>query len=148
MCALLGDLAIVAKREILRPGYVEENLQAVFISQIEKPFRGVVIDANAVGPELPHLSEVFGGLLAAGEELAGAIGGEGAVGDAFDVELFVAEAEEFSVPADAVGGRIDNALPAAAGGGGSDGSRGRLRFSYEHGRRHTETFFLSDSIFV
>jgi hypothetical protein len=114
-----GDIFVVDEREIFWPGDVEENLQAVLIGQIAKPFRRVMVNAEAIGPQLAHLSKVAGGLLAIGEKLAGAIGGKGAVGDALDVEFLVAEPEKLAIAANAVGGRLDPPLPAAVADGRS-----------------------------
>jgi len=46
------------------------------------------------------LREVGGGLFGRSERLAGGIQGEGSVRNAFDVELFPAEAKKLSVNAD------------------------------------------------
>src|SRR5688572_13021930 len=109
---LLGHLGVINERQVLRPADVEENLDAHLSRQLKEPVRRDVVDPDAVPAHRQDLLEVLARLTAGGEVMAVGVGREGAVRDAFNVELLVAEPEELPVAADAVGRRVDDALAA------------------------------------
>jgi hypothetical protein len=83
---------------------------AEFGAEVEEPARRDLVVADEVDSRLDHEIEVGGGFGGSSEMLALGIGGERAVGGAFDEKLFVAFEEEFRAHADGQqithGGRI------------------------------------------
>src|SRR4051812_14387118 len=110
----LGELRIVDERKILGPGDVEEDLQAVLLGEIEKPFRRRVIDANAVAAEVNDLLKIALGLSGRRKRIAVGVRLERAVGNALHIELLITQAEEFAIAADTIGHRFGAALAPAA----------------------------------
>ncbi len=107
---LVADFSIVEKFEVFGPGDRDEGADAAFGAEVEEPARGDIVDADEVDARLDHEVEIGGGLGGSSEMLALGIGGERAVGGAFDEKLFVAFEEKFRAHAHgqqiAHGGRI------------------------------------------
>src|SRR5690349_19967670 len=82
----LRQFSIPDERQVLRPGDVEENLQAMLKRQIEKPLRRRVIDARAVAAQLRDLLEILLGLLWRRKRIAIRVRFERAVRNALHVK--------------------------------------------------------------
>jgi hypothetical protein len=105
-------LRVADEREVLGPGDVQEDLQPELLGHVQEPLRRHVVDADAVGAEGGELLEVPPDLVALRQRQPFTAGGEGAVGDALDVELLGPQAEELAVPPDPVRHRLGASLPA------------------------------------
>ena len=79
------------------PGNVDEDLEILRGSKIEKPFGRDLVNADDVCAEFADLREVRGCLFGRGKQLAGGIGGEGAVTNASDAKFLFAEPEKFAI---------------------------------------------------
>ena len=79
------------------PGNVDKDFEILRDGEVEKPFRGNVINADDVRAEFANLSEVSGRLLGRCEQLAGSIGSEWPISNAPGVKFLFAEPEKFAI---------------------------------------------------
>jgi len=79
------------------PRNVDKDLEILRRCEIEKPFRGDVVNADDVCAEFANLGEVRRGLFGRRKELAGGVGRERTVGNTVDGKLLFAEPEEFAI---------------------------------------------------
>src|SRR5438477_9925397 len=91
--------------QMLGPGNIHQQFQAVFGCQIEKPFGRDIIEPQEVGAQFPDLIQIARGLLWRRESAGLRLGSKRAVGDAFEEKLFLPNPEELAVHCDARGER-------------------------------------------
>ena len=94
-------LSAVEETEVLAPGDVHEDADALFIGQPKEPVGRGVIGADGVDADGRHAGEVVEYAPGVGELFAVGVGGEGAVGDAVDAQPSAVAGEELSVHAQA-----------------------------------------------
>ena len=97
---------------MLFPRQRNQHAQPGGAASIEKPKRRGVINSHHVQADLAYLGEITLDLFRPAKIMTFGVGREGTVSDAFDVEFFFAEPEEFSVAADPVGDDAVLPLPA------------------------------------
>lgn len=86
----------IKKGDMLFPGEPDQNAQTIFGGNVEQPARRDRIDADGVKAARGHLREISTNLFGRVIFTAVGLGAEGAVGDASDVEFFIAREKEFS----------------------------------------------------
>jgi hypothetical protein len=91
----------IEETEVLVPGNIDEDAQAMIECEIEEPNGRSVIDPKGICAKLGQHPKVARGLFHGGEEFALAVGRERPIGDAFDVEFTPVQAKEFTVNLDA-----------------------------------------------
>src|SRR5437016_1695471 len=79
------------------PRNIYQHFEIVFRGEIEKPLGRRMINANEVGLKFPDLRKIAGRLFGRRERLAGGVRRERPIRHAFDVELFLAYSEKFTV---------------------------------------------------
>ena len=109
---LAGDLmanlplqrAIVEEGDMLRPWQPDHDAQPFSCRNVEQIAARRRVSTDCVDAEARHLAEVRGDLMKRRELIALRVGRKRPVGHTFDQEAIVADAQEFSVRGDALGG--------------------------------------------
>ena len=84
---------------ILPPPERDHHADAVFLGEIEEPFRRGVINADGVEPDLAHQSQIAGGFFGRADIIHVCVRLEGAVGDALQKKLLTSFKEELCASA-------------------------------------------------
>ena len=98
---LLPALFGIQKAQVLIPGNVNKQLQALLLREVEQPPGRNVIHAKDIGSQSSDQGKIFECPLGRSKEGTCRIRLEGPIGHAFDVKFFFAYPEEFSVHANA-----------------------------------------------